>query len=186
MNLNLNKLKPFQPKRQINSHHVSDTVSIDDIIDYTVNTYEIGMNDDDDDDDAKVSASTDSLQAHIAARSLSLGDIHHVLAAKQKSDKGRNWKVNASESERGRLKLGDTTYFLNKGETIMFNGQQYSAHVTMLHYSVGQHDVATMEKALVVAPMVVFVEMICVLLKIVNGFLMYLALPGKQLANYML
>jgi hypothetical protein len=31
---------------------------------------------------------------------------------------------------------------------IMFNGQQYSTHVTMLHYSLGQHDVAIMEKAL--------------------------------------
>jgi hypothetical protein len=145
--LNVNKSKPFQPKHQVNSHHVSDTVSIDDIIDYSVNTHEIGMNNDD--DDAKASDSTDTLLAHMAGRSSSLGDIRHVLAAKQKSDKGKKRKVNASKSEPGTLKLGDTTYFVNKGETITFNGQQYSAHVTMLHYSVGQHDVASMEQALV-------------------------------------
>jgi hypothetical protein len=147
MNLNVNKSKPFQPKHQVNSHHVSDTVNIDDIINYTVNTHEIGMNDDD--DDAKASDSTDTLLAHMAGRSSSSGDIRHVLAAKQKSDKGKNQKVNASKSETGNLKLGDTKYFLNKGETITFNGQPYSAHVTILHYFVGQHDVASMEKALV-------------------------------------
>jgi hypothetical protein len=42
---------------------------------------------DDDDDDAKASHSTDTLLAHITGRSSSMGDIHHVLAAKQKSDK---------------------------------------------------------------------------------------------------
>jgi hypothetical protein len=39
MNLNVNKSKPFQPKYKVNSHHVSDTVDNDDIIDYTVNTH---------------------------------------------------------------------------------------------------------------------------------------------------
>jgi hypothetical protein len=63
--------------------------------------------------------------------------------------KGKNQKVNASESEPGTLKLGDTTYFLNKGETITSNGQQYSTHVTLVHYSVGQHDDVTMETVIV-------------------------------------
>jgi hypothetical protein len=112
-----------------------------------VNTHEIDMNDDD--YDAKVSDSTDTLLAHMAGRSLSSGDIRHVLAAKQKSDKAKNQKVNASKSEPGTLKLGDTIHFLKKGETITFNGQQYSTHVTMHHYSVGRHDVTIMEKALI-------------------------------------
>jgi hypothetical protein len=79
MTLNVNKTKSFQPKCQIKSHHVADTVNIDDIIDYTVNTHEIGMNDYD--DDSKLSYSTDTLLAHIARPSLSLVDIWHVLAA---------------------------------------------------------------------------------------------------------
>jgi hypothetical protein len=103
----------------------------------------------DDDDAAKASNSTDTLLAHMDGRSSSLGDIRHVLAAKEKSDKGKNQKVNASESEPGILHLGDMTYFLNKGETIVFNGQQLSVHVTMLHYSLGQHDVASMEISLI-------------------------------------
>jgi hypothetical protein len=102
-----------------------------------------------DDYDVKASDSTDTLLAHMAGRITSLDDICNVLVAKQKSDKGKNQKVNTSESEPGTLKLGDTTYFLKKGEMIMFNGQWYSAHVTMIHYSVRQHDVASMEKALV-------------------------------------
>jgi hypothetical protein len=46
------------------------------------------------------------------------------------------------------LKLGDTTNVLNRGETITFNGQQYSTHVTMLTYFIGQHDAGTMERSL--------------------------------------
>jgi hypothetical protein len=101
MNLNVNKSKPFQPKHQVNSQHVSDMVNIDGIIDYTVNTHEI-------DDDIKASDSTDNLLAHMAGRRSSSGDICHVLAAKQKSDTGKNRTVNASEYEPGTLKLGDT------------------------------------------------------------------------------
>jgi hypothetical protein len=91
----------------------------------------------------------DSLLAHMAGRSSSMGDIFHVIAARQKSDKDKNQKVNASKSEPRTLKLGDTTYFLNKGETITFNGQPHSTHVTMLHDSEVWHDVATMEKSLI-------------------------------------
>jgi hypothetical protein len=57
-------------------------VNIDDIIDYTVNTHEIGMNDDD--NDAKASDITDTFQNHIVGRSSSSVDIRHVLAAKLK------------------------------------------------------------------------------------------------------
>jgi hypothetical protein len=84
------------------------------------------------------------LLAHIDGRSLSLGDIRHVLAAKQILDKGKNQMVNASESTRN-----SQPWRYNKGETNTFIGQHNSAHVTMLHYSVVEHDVASMEKAFV-------------------------------------
>jgi hypothetical protein len=80
-------VKPFQPKHQVNSHHVSDKVNNDDIMDYTVNIHEIGMNHDD--DDAKASDSTDTSQAHMAGCSSSTRDICHVLATKEKLDKGK-------------------------------------------------------------------------------------------------
>jgi hypothetical protein len=38
---------------------------------------------------------------------------------------------------------------LSKGETININGQQYSVHVTQVHYRVGEHVVASMDQALV-------------------------------------
>jgi hypothetical protein len=48
-------------------------VNIDDIIDYTVNTHEIGINGDD--GDANASDSMDTLMAHMVGRTLFLGDI---------------------------------------------------------------------------------------------------------------
>jgi hypothetical protein len=134
-------LKPFKPNRSINSCYVAYTANIDDIIDYTVNTHDIS-------DNTKACDSTDSLLDHMAGRILSLVYIHHGIDAKPKLDMGKNQKVNSSDSEPGTLKLGNTTCILNRGETITFNGQQYSTHVTMIHYSVGQHDVASVEKAL--------------------------------------
>jgi hypothetical protein len=55
---------------------------------------------------------------------------------------------NESKSAPSTVKIGDTTYYLNKGEKINFQGHQYFAHKTMT-YRISQHDVATMEKALV-------------------------------------
>jgi hypothetical protein len=72
MNLNINKTKPFKPKRQLNSHHVA----------------KIGMNNEN--NDAKALDSTDTLLAHTAGCSSSSVDIRYFLVAKQKSDKGKN------------------------------------------------------------------------------------------------
>jgi hypothetical protein len=54
-----------------------------------------------------------------AGRILFLGDICHDLAGKHKMDKGKNQKVNSSKSEPGALKIDNTTYFLNKGDTYL-------------------------------------------------------------------
>jgi hypothetical protein len=86
----------------------------------------------------------------MAGRGSSYGDIRNVLAANQKPDKNKSHKANASKSSPTILQLGDTTYFFNKGETVTFLGNQYTAHLTMIHYRIGQHDISTMEKALVV------------------------------------
>jgi hypothetical protein len=92
--------------------------------------------------------------------------------------------VNTSNVEPGTL---NTSYFLNKVETKMFIGQQYSAHVTMFHHFVGQHDVESMERALVDCGANVG---ICGgnmhVLEGSERFLMALALPGIMFANYAL
>jgi hypothetical protein len=100
------------------------------------------------------------------------------------SRQGQESKVNSNESEPGTLKLGYTTGFFNKGETITFNRQQYSDHVTMLHYSVGQHDVASMEKALVdCGANGGIVVTICALLKVVNRFFDVSGLAGHKVSQ---
>ena len=79
-----------------------------------------------------------------------LGNIRQVLAAKSTTDKkNKNRKVNTSESVPDTVQVGDSTYYLNKGETINVQDLQYSAHMARFHYRVGQHDVAMMEKALI-------------------------------------
>jgi hypothetical protein len=56
--------------------------------------------------------------------------------------------ANESKEAPSTVKIGDTTYYLNKGETITFQGHQYFAHMTM-PYRNSQQNVAIMEKALV-------------------------------------
>ena len=114
----------------------------------TVMKHDVGSSGD---GDYKVkSDDDDTLLAYMAGRTSSLGDIRQVLAAKSTPDKqNKNRKVNASESVPETVQVGDTTYYLNKGETIDVQGRQYSAHMARVNYRVGQHDVAMMEKALV-------------------------------------
>jgi hypothetical protein len=47
------------------------------------------------------------------------------------------------------VQVGDDTYYLNKGETITFQGHQCSTHTTLFHYHIGQHNVVHANKALV-------------------------------------
>jgi hypothetical protein len=107
MNQNGYKPKPSQATCQANTHCVADTVSIDVIIDYAINNHERGTTDPD--DILKESDTDNTLLAHMAERTSSIGDICQVLAANQKSDKGKNRKVNATESAPGTIKFGETT-----------------------------------------------------------------------------
>jgi hypothetical protein len=77
------------------------------------------------------------------------GDIRHVLAAKQSSEKAKNRKAHEANSTPSTIEIGETTYYLNKGETITRHGHQYSAHMTLFHYHVGKHSVVHTDKALV-------------------------------------
>jgi hypothetical protein len=78
------------------------------------------------------------------------GDIRKVLVAKQgPNGKGKPVKVHGANSAPETINLGDTTYYLNKGKTITFQGRQDSMHATMVHYRVGQHEYNTLDKALI-------------------------------------
>jgi hypothetical protein len=58
------------------------------------------------------------------------GDIRLVLAAKQRYNhkKDSSVKINEASTNPEILTVGYCTYFLNKGETITFQGNQYFTH----------------------------------------------------------
>jgi Reverse transcriptase (RNA-dependent DNA polymerase) len=141
--------KTFQPQHQANVHTVDDLVDLDTFIDYAVMNHDVETSVAS--EDVKDIPSNDNrLLSFMAGRSTESnpGDIRNVLAAKRVPEKGKNRKVNEGESAPSTVQIGEQTYYLNKGETIMFQGHHYSAHMTMT-YRISQHDVATMEKALV-------------------------------------
>ena len=148
MGRNNSNRKPYAPPRRANVHDVEEMVDLDNLVDYTAMIHEIGKSDDepepvDDEED-------DALLAYMAGRKSASGDIRHVLAAKSKPVKKKSSVIaNETVSTPTTVQVGDTTYHLNKGETITFQGRTYSAHVTRVHYRIGQHDVVAMDKALV-------------------------------------
>jgi hypothetical protein len=57
--------------------------------------------------------------------------------------------VNEGNSAPSSVVVDGNTYFLNKGESINFEGHQYTMHLTECHYRVCHHDITEMEYALV-------------------------------------
>jgi hypothetical protein len=57
--------------------------------------------------------------------------------------------VNEGTSYPSTVTIDGTAYYMHKGETINFQGRQFSALMTKCYYRVGQHDVSDMEYALV-------------------------------------
>jgi hypothetical protein len=102
------KPKTYQGSRHINAHHVVDSINLDDVVDYTVNQHHIDSTNDD--IDYNTSMNNDTLLAHMAGRTSSSGDIRNVLAAKQKPEKGKHRKVNATESVPETLTVPDHTF----------------------------------------------------------------------------
>ena len=111
------------PPRQANVHEVGDVINLDDIVDYSVMKHDVVSAGEGDDDKVKP-PEDDALLAYMAGRTLSVGDIRQVLAANSAPDKNNknHRKVNASESIPDTVQVGDTTYYLNKGETINVQG----------------------------------------------------------------
>ena len=124
--------RPFQASRQANMHDVSDVVDLDSIIDYAIMNHDVAKLDDGD-EIKEGTSNDDELLAYMAGRTqdtASAGDIRNVLAAKRAPDKGKPRKANESKSAPSTVQVDGTTYYLNKGETISFQGNQYFAHMT--------------------------------------------------------
>jgi hypothetical protein len=114
--------KPLQSLGQANVHEVEDVISFDDIVDYFVMQHDVTSQDDVTNVKGDEALSNNALLAYMAGRNTgaSPGDIRHVLASNQTptSSKETSRKVNASSSAPSTVQVGDTTYYLNKGETI--------------------------------------------------------------------
>jgi hypothetical protein len=63
--------------------------------------------------------------------------------------KDNNIKAHETSTTPTTLTIGDTTYYLNKGETNVFQGHQYITHATITQYFVSQHAVSTNDLALI-------------------------------------
>jgi hypothetical protein len=145
--------KSNQPRRQVNVHNVNDLVHVDTLIDYAIMNHDVvPPNLTEETTNESPATDADTLLAYMAGRGSegTIGDIRNFLAAKREPDnKSKSRTANESRSAPSTVKIGNTTYYLNKGETITFQGHQYFAHMT-LTYRISQHDDATMEKELVV------------------------------------
>ena len=129
-------------------HDAGDFVDLDNIIDYAVMTHDAANAV----DIQEGTTTNDTLVAYMAGRTndtASSSDIRNVLAAKRSPDKGKPRKANESKSAPSTVEADGKTYYLNKGETISFQGNQYFTHMTMIPYRVSKHDVSSMDKALV-------------------------------------
>ena len=147
---NNNHNRPSNPMhRQANQHSIEEHVNLDDLIDYTVMNHNTNLIDDSS-NQAQDNSDT-ALLAYMSGRTNpDAGDIRQVLAAKRTSDRPKpNHKANETSLVPTTVQFGETTYYLNKGETLTVQGNQYSAHMALLQYCVGQHDVTSSDKALV-------------------------------------
>jgi hypothetical protein len=127
------------PTRTANAHDVQNVVNLDEIIEYSTNTY---RNKNCDERREASMYTPDALIAHISeqanADSAPPGDIRQVLTSQLRPicRKDNNIKAHATFTTPATMTMGDTTFYHNKGETVVtFEGHQYSTHATMIQYS---------------------------------------------------
>jgi hypothetical protein len=136
-----------KPVQRANMHSIDSYVDLDAIIEYAVMEHEVHTGDDNADKDDNAEGT--DLLAYMSGQHSSSEDIRQVLAAKKVTSKQKKRQVNEGNLAPSSLSFNGDTYYLNKGETITFQGHQYTAHVTKFNYQVSQHDVTDMDYALV-------------------------------------
>jgi hypothetical protein len=126
---------------QANIHEVDDFANLDDIVAYTSMNHDITQPDDNKIKDNM--PNDNALLAYMAGfgSGTSPGDIRQVPAANHAPNKNKTRKANKSHSAPSTFRFGDMTYYLNKFETINFQGQNCSAHMASIPYRVSQNDV---------------------------------------------
>jgi hypothetical protein len=138
----------FPPPRRVNMHPIDDFIDLDHIIDYTVMKHDVDYADPIDDSKADNDGGNELL-AYMAGQKSACGDVRRVLASKQTPGKNKKLQANENTSTPSSVTIDGLTYYLNKGQTLNFQGNQYTAHMTRCHYRVGKHDFSDLEYALV-------------------------------------
>jgi hypothetical protein len=77
------------------------------------------------------------------------GHIRDVLASNRASIKKKTCKAHESISAPITFRVGNQINYLNKGETVNFQCNIYSAHMACITFRISQHDVSIMDKALI-------------------------------------
>jgi hypothetical protein len=77
------------------------------------------------------------------------GNIRQVLASNSAPTKNKTLKGHETISDPSTFQVEDQTYFLNKGELVNFQGNNYSEHKACIPYCISQHNVSIMYKALI-------------------------------------
>jgi hypothetical protein len=116
-------------------HDIEAYSDFDSIVDYAVSKHDVDF--DDSGDGNKDNDNGTELLAYMAGQKSSCGDVCQVLASKQTPDKQKKRHVNEGTSAPSTVTIDGTTYYMHKGETINFQGRQYSAHMTKCYYCVG-------------------------------------------------
>jgi hypothetical protein len=110
----------LQSSRQVNAHDVNNLVCIDDIIEYTIINHEVSNVKADDDNKDSGNNGDNALLAFMEGQGSSSVDSRQVLATKSMPDKSNNRQATESKLAPSTVQVGDTMYYLNKGEAITF------------------------------------------------------------------
>jgi hypothetical protein len=120
--------KSYLPPRRANMHSVDSWVGLDHIIDYTVMKHGVDYNDPNDDGKVDEDGGRELL-AYMSGQRSPCGDVCQVLASKQIPDRNKKRQVHENNSKPSSATIDGLTYHLNKGETIGFQGNQYTAQM---------------------------------------------------------
>jgi hypothetical protein len=105
-------------------HSIDDFIDLDHIIDYAVMKHNVDYADPIDDSNADNDGSNAELLAYMAGQKSSCGDVRQVLASNQTPDKNKKRQANENTSTSISITIDGLTYYLNKGETLNFQGNQ--------------------------------------------------------------
>jgi hypothetical protein len=102
--------------------------------------HKIGNFEVDDKNKGSVNDGDSSLLQFTSGRGFHSGKIYHFLAIRRAYDTGKNRKSSKNQLAPSMVQVGDTTIYLNSGETITLQGHQFPSQIAMVNYRIIQHN----------------------------------------------